>query len=233
MKNARMTIWMVTTVLVMTAGQGFGLTEFKDGGIYNINYTINDNVSVDNGAPAMQTTFNLLSGGTVSSPYLLQGYESSKLNIAGGSAYQIKHHGPGSITISAGTVGSLYCSNIYVANSLIMTGGQVNYLNDGVGSMTISGGAVDILDVDGDGGIASGLVTINGYNFAINGNPVSFGQYFKSDFASGNLTGTLANGDALDTQFYINYSASITLVPEPTTICLLAIGSLALIRKKK
>lgn len=44
MRNARMIICLMATVLVMTTGQGFGWTQYKDGGTHNINSTINDDV---------------------------------------------------------------------------------------------------------------------------------------------------------------------------------------------
>jgi hypothetical protein len=55
MKKIRMTIWMVSTVLVTAAGQGFGDIYLNDGATHNINYTVNDYVWVDYQAPGMQT----------------------------------------------------------------------------------------------------------------------------------------------------------------------------------
>jgi hypothetical protein len=230
MKNVKITTWMVTAVLVMAAGQGFGLTEFKDGGTHDINYIINDTVQVDFVTPGLNTTVNLLSGGTIPSPYLLDGNFTSRINISGGTASKLVSHGQA--TISAGMVNSLYGSNVYATSSVTMTGGRVDYLNDGIGSIIISGGSVGILSCDGDGGSTAGLIKIIGSNFAVNGAPVGFGQYFHSNFSYGTLTGILANGDALNTQVYLSGPASITLVPEPTTICLLAIAGL-FIRGKK
>jgi hypothetical protein len=230
MKNVKMTICLVIAVLVIAAGQGFGLTDFNDGATHNINYTINDNVQVDFVTPGLHTTFNLLNGGTIPSPYQLDGNLTARINISGGSVNRLVSHGQ--ITISAGTVGSLYASNVYNTNTVTMTGGRVNYLNDGIGTITISGGSIGNLGVDGDGGVKVGQVIISGSNFAVNGNHVNYGEYFHNNFYSGRLTGILANGDALDTQFSIDYAASITLIPEPTTICLFGLAGLFLRRRK-
>lgn len=53
MRNVRITICVMVIILVMSAGQGFGLIQFKDGGTYNIDYTINDDVWVDYLAPVV------------------------------------------------------------------------------------------------------------------------------------------------------------------------------------
>jgi hypothetical protein len=227
MKNVKRIVCVALAVWSVVVGQSFGVTSFNSGGTYNIDYTINDNVAVDNG-----TTFNLLNGGKVPSSYLLQGYNNSMLNILGGSVQKIIYHGLSSTTISGGTVNTWINSNNYATSSLTMTGGRVELLNDGIGSITISGGSVGTLDCDGDGGSVAGTITIIGSNFAINGTSVDYGKYLKSDFHFGTLTGTMANGDALNTYFTISGYASITLIPEPTMCLMLGLGCL-LIRKRK
>ena len=47
MKDSRMTIWVMVVVLVIAVGQGFGLTQYNDGGTHDISTTINDDVWVD------------------------------------------------------------------------------------------------------------------------------------------------------------------------------------------
>ncbi len=227
MKNVKMVACVVVAVCGLVVGQTFGLTSFNDGGTYNIGYTINDNVAVDNG-----TILNLITGGTVASPYLLQGYYDGMLNISGGWVQKIIYHGFSTTTMSSGTVGTWINSNCYVTSSLTMTGGRIDLINDGIGSITISGGSIGTLSCDGDGGSVAGIITIIGSNFAINGISVGYGEYSKSNFSSGILTGTLANGDVLNTYFTISGNAAITLVPEPTMFLILGLGGL-LIRKRK
>jgi hypothetical protein len=223
----------VAAILALFVTTGFGVVEFKDGGVHTVNYTINDTVKIDYCAPLTYTTFNLVSGGAITSPYELQGHDTAIINIVGGSVYQITHHGPGIVNVSSGTVNKLCGSNIFTDQVITVTGGRVDYVNDGVGFITISGGSIGSLYLDGDGGVkATQQTSIVGTNFAINGVPVAYGTYFRTNYSSGTITGILANGDSLNTHFDIHYGASFTLVPEPTTMCLFALPGL-LIRNKK
>jgi len=78
------------------------------------------------------------------------------------------------------------------------------------------------------------VITFLGSDFAIDGVPVDFGQYFVGDYIGGHITGVLANGDLLDNDFFIYDKASIELViPEPATFVFLGLGGVALLRKKK
>ncbi|MBN2455070.1 MAG: hypothetical protein JXB29_00810 [Sedimentisphaerales bacterium] len=49
----------------------------------------------------------------------------------------------------------------------------------------------------------------------------------------GRLTGTLANGDPINTIFYIHQEATMTLVPEAATLLLLGLGTLMLRKKQE
>jgi len=79
---------------------------------------------------------------------------------------------------------------------------------------------------------------IYGSNFAIDGIPVDFGEitsilghtYSSDPFRR--LTGTLINGDIINTQFRIGENAKIVLTPEPSSILLFGLGSLFLRRKR-
>jgi hypothetical protein len=307
MKNVRKINLIMALILVVATGQGFGFTEYKDGGTHIINSTINNDVWVDYLKPAMQTTVSLVEGG---STYNLYGYGNSRLMVSGGSVgadlcvnenghltfskgtvlgqlrtyntslttisggafelVSVTHNSQ--VTMSGGTVndnlwvidnGQLTFSNGSVLGELrtyntsltTISGGEIEYLRVAHSSqVAISGGSVltDFTAYDNglatmSGGIIHGNLlmagyadlTINGANFAINGVPVGFGEitslfggnYLNEPYRQ--LTGTLANGDILNNQFQIGEYASITLVPEPTSMLLLGLGGLLLSRRKK
>ncbi|MBA7573341.1 hypothetical protein ES708_15137 [subsurface metagenome] len=76
----------------------------------------------------------------------------------------------------------------------------------------ICGGDIeDVLLIQGDSEL---VISGSGFNY-------SYGTYTNT---SGLLTGTLANGDLIDILFFIDDSATMTLVPEPATILLLGLG---------
>ena len=72
-------------------------------------------------------------------------------------------------------------------------------------------------------------IYIYGYDFQIDGLPVDYGEL---DVSGGRLTGTLFYGDYIDNNLDISSTASVALVPEPSTFILLGFGGL-LLRKKK
>ena len=226
MKNAKMTICLMAAVLFITGNQVFGLVEFKDGGTHNINYTIDDDVWVDNGAPGMHTKVNLLTGGSINFDFSSR--EDSEITMLDGTVVKyLAAHNNSHITMSGGSVES--CLYAVDNASVTMSGGWVSLLRaQGSSQVTMSGGLSDRgLEV-----YDSGQLIIDGSNFAINGIPVPYGQYYGADYFTGQLTGTLANSDILNSRFYIDSAAAkIVLVPEPVTLLLLSLGGL-LLRKK-
>jgi len=110
------------------------------------------------------------------------------------------------------------------ANSLEVSGGAVQFGGGGVGRIRVNAGTVEIV-----GGVAgdliangTGLAEIAGDGFTVNGLPVPFGDLVP---LSGTLAGVLASGQALPaTTFTRASTATIRLVPEPSTALLLAGG---------
>jgi hypothetical protein len=257
MKKEKITICLIAAVLFITAGQGFGWTQFNNGGTQDVNYQLNDDVWVDYyQAPFMQTIVNLLKGGNIPSPYTLQGFNNSRINISGGTINYLQIYNSSQVTMSSGTVNYL---QTYNSSQVTMSGGTVNYLQTyGSSQVTMSGGTVNDMQTNdsshvtmsggqvsknfsasgssqitisggtigggfllGTSANSSATLIIHGSNFAIDGRPVSSGKIISiiSIFGGGcenephrRLTGTLANGDIINSQVKIGYDAKIFLV---------------------
>jgi hypothetical protein len=177
----------------------------------------------------------------------------------GDIAYGVNAYGSSTVTISGGSVGSnsMYCIQTAGSSTLNMTGGSVGGRNSLYGliaqetsTVNISGGSVNstygievwnssALNISGGllGGTLmaanSSRMTIMGGNFAIDGHHVGPGTYFAGDFLGGQgiLTGTLANGDAINNPFTLYPDARLVLVPEPATLLVVGLGGLVLRRK--
>jgi len=82
------------------------------------------------------------------------------------------------------------------------------------------------------------VLTIYGTDFKIDG--VSVSDNIITSIHNGDLydethrllTGTLANGETINNQFRIGDGAKIVLVPEPTMLLLLGLGTLALKKRR-
>lgn len=219
MTNARTTIWVMAVVLSLASPPLMAWTQFKDGQIHNIDYEINDDVWVDWEAPGMETTINLIYGGNVPFPYELQGYNDSRINISGGTiAYFLRAFDNSHVYISSGSIYYLYARD----NSEVdFSGGSINglYVWDN-SHVDFSGGTV----VWGLYVPHSGVLSIEGSDFAVDGEDVGYGEltsirgdnYLNEPIR--HLTGTLTNGDPLDNDFYIGHDGKIVLVPVLTSI---------------
>ena len=240
MKKEKITICLIAAVLFITAGQGFGWTQFNNGGTQDVNYQLNDDVWVDYyyQAPFMQTIVNLLKGGNIPSPYTLQGFNNSRINISGGTINYLQTYNSSQVTMSSGTVNYLQTygsSQVTMSGGTVndmqtndssqvtMSGGQVskNFSASGSSQITISGGTIGGRFLLGTSANSSATLIIHGSNFAIDGRPVSPGKIISiiSIFGGGcenephrRLTGTLANGDIINSQVKIGYDAKIFLI---------------------
>ncbi len=241
--------------LVLIAVLHFGICraaityiDFSDGGVHEINSSNStgpeDIVRVDYGYPGVGTTLNVVSGGKIG--WEVWAFESSNVNVLGGEiGSNLFAQNNSQITVSGGEIGEFLWSS---GNSQItISGGHIGiqvdaYMNSQV---TFSGGTIgNDLRADGYSNVIisggqpgyelwatqHGVVTIYGSDFSIDGLNVGYGPI---TVASGILTGTLASGEAINNNFYIREDAAIMLVPEPATFLLLALGSLALLKKRK
>ncbi|KKK75608.1 hypothetical protein LCGC14_2872020, partial [marine sediment metagenome] len=83
--------------------------------------------------------------------------------------------------------------------------------------VSISGGAILGDIYAGTNSNDGSTITFAGSNFRINGTSVGYGEYdtMGRDSVHATLTGTLANDEPVDNEFYIYGSSSIVLVPDP------------------
>jgi hypothetical protein len=195
-----------------------------------------------------------IKGGTFTSDS--KAYDRCQFNLSGGTLEGLMTHHDSTVYITGGQVNLLYqaIDNTYVnisGGSLVggifiqnnsdgmISGGNHGYLTVADYSQTtVRGGTFGGLIQAGsywDKGYGHhSLIVVEGTNFVINGIPVSYGDSAR-DYAtqvqpwmySGTLTGTLANGDVLNTTIEIIDEADmIFVIPEPATLSLLLLGGL-------
>ena len=110
---------------------------------------------------------------------------------------------------------------------MIISGGYINdsiYADDD-SIVYIYGGTIGYMIFAND----YSTIYIYGHDFQIDGIPVDYGEL---DVSGGRLTGTLFYGDYIDNNLDISSTASVILVPEPSTFILLGCCGLIL-RKRK
>jgi len=214
MRSTKITIWVAVAVLFMATGQGFGgLTEFKDGGTHNIDYTINNQVWVDYESPGMQTTVNLLNGGIISNSQLIT-YQDSRANITGGSVYVLDALDRSQVTMYDGSMYRLYprfSSHVTIYGgsvSLDVTAQESTHLTIYGGSVGGWGlAAVDHSHVTIYGGSVNGYLLAWGYGeLTMSGGSVGgvlgVGNNSHLTMSSGSVAGSLtSDGDS-----YVNWS---------------------------
>ena len=219
----------------------------EDGESHTIDEHIyqNDMVYVDETiANDPGTHINFVDGGQVG---LLFAYNKATVNVSGGHAGSLYSYNDAEITMTGGSAWGL---NSYNNSEVTMSGGEVDnslavYNN---ASVNMSGGLVRGAFVAYDDTIATlsggrvlgnivaddnSIIYLDGSEFALNGFSLVNGARLSNySFPLGTITGTLADGSALDNIYLINtYTADIIIIPEPCSLVLLSLGGLVL-RKK-
>lgn len=130
----------------------------------------------------------------------------------------------GDIRVEQGHYASFFMTGGSIGGDLYALGALPMFIKGGTIAGNISVGSPSEL----------GDIYIHGNNFMIDGQPVAYGISIQQN---GQLTGTLENGDAIDTTVSFSGSNGIVLVevsqvPEPASLVLLTLGAFCLRRKK-
>ncbi len=232
-------VLFVVAMLFFIAPYASAVVIFGDGQEHTLDYTIDDFVEVRDGfidePPEVPTILNMVTNGQVlvllncwdnSIVNVFDGFlngatgcENSFINVFGGEIGELLGYNNSQLAFSNGTVSTGIWT--YDQSYAEVSGGLIPSVlfADDDSRIDLSGGVIDYwLRADGNSNIT---IYGSGFNYSYGPIPVS----------SGHLTGTLANGDPIDNDFYIYDNASIILVPEPSTLLLFSLGVFMLKRK--
>jgi len=214
-------------ILCLVLSKADAVVRFE-GGIHQVDWEINDWVEISDNTQGKPATVDLLVGGSIAD--VVDVYNYSRFNIVGGLVEShVRAWGFSQVTIFDGMIEGSLCASEY--SQVALYGGATGSLEfRGVSHALICGGFI------GNGiKVYGGQITVVGTDFKINGESVDYGEFTSLDYPSGILTGTLVNGDSMDTyfEFYDSpYPGSVFLTPEPSTLFLLGFGAVML-RKKR
>lgn len=186
---------------------------------------------------------------------ILYAYDNTRVGVSGGRVAYLSPHNASAISMIGGRADYLWAyDNSQINFSEGIIDGYLYAQNNT--RVTISDGSIgtDLWLWNGNQtemyggtigynillGNSAGL-TIHGSGFSIDGQPVGYGDltsilggaYNNEPYRQ--ITGTLANGDILNNRFKVGETATIHLVPEPSTMVLLVGAAVAglLARRKK
>jgi len=208
--NAK-TVCLMIVALSLTGSQALPMVIFNDGQVHDVNYIIDDFVSVD-GAPGMRTTVNLLDGGRI--VWYLMVYNDAIVNILGGSAQVLGAHQNSLVKMSGDSIDTSF-SSMHNSRAIISGGSIGNQLRAGGSRVDLSGGSI------GQELIAwsTAVLTIHGWNFAVDGYPLGYCALTSiyggswGEEPDRRLTGTLACGGPINNVFWIADDSVILLAP--------------------
>jgi len=218
---------------------------FKDGGQHTIDYKITETVSIDWASPGKKTELYVVDGAEIIDNHTGTGiavYEDGVVYISGGSITRnVVSYGRSKVFFSGGTITQNLAasehSEVYVSDGIIScvlgaySDGTV-YLSGGKIGNELSAFSNGKIFVTG-GELGMPIRASNTSTIVIYGTDFNY-DYGEISVTNGKLTGTLANGDTISNYFYINDDAKIILViPEPSTLLLLGLGTMVLRRKSR
>ena len=166
---------VAAVVLFVSVSPVMAVIEFNDGGVWDIDYEIHDDVWIDYLKPGMQTTVNLLAGGSIITfppyeYYMLQAFEDSLINISGGSMDTVlRAYDSSQVNISGGSLKGgcqAYGNRAFGNNRINISGGSIGGLLEAFGNsqMSISGGSINWLEAYSDSrvSISGGSLSVLG-----------------------------------------------------------------------
>jgi len=233
-------MYVATAVAVLIlagplASEGRGSFELWDDAQFTVNSYQNSGMLYD------ESCATIVSGGSVD---YIRASGTSTVNVSGGSVLSLDAYYSSTVNVSAGSVSFV---DAYHSSTVDISAGSVSRIDayDESSTVNISGGSVgsviahDASTVDISGGSVSSLyayddsaVDIHGYDFR-----TTAGLTLDGDnvLGTGVLTGKWYGQD--DTMWAMTIStnaaaATIRVVPEPATLSLLALGGLAMLRRK-
>lgn len=201
------TIAMLVCCLGSPGAEAIITVDFDDGKVHNVDYLIDVYlVAVDYQSPGMGTTVNWLDGKVK----WLYGYEDSVINMYGGQVTILQVYDNSQVSIFDG---SMYGLTTLGDNQIEISGGLVKFMQN----------------------YGHGQITLYGKDFAVDDEPFGYGELtsiFDGRYSEPKrrLTGTLANGDSLVSDFWILYSdsrivlAPVSAIPAPGALLLGTIG---------
>jgi hypothetical protein len=139
------------------------------------------------------------------------------MNIPGGNSDFLQAHDSSQLNISGGS----FWASASESSKVNISGGTITLSASDSAMGTISGGTINSLFAGQASGAHTSIITLEGSGFNYPYGPISD--------ATGTLTGVLISGDAINADFQIHSNASIVLVPEPSTLILLAVAVFGLL----
>jgi len=223
----------VFTIVHMCAHFTEGTIIYDDGGVRSINTLIQGSVTVSDNLQGDFTTVNLFDGASVGD---LGVHNYSQVNMYGGIVrFTMAARNNSHIDVSGGTIDSTLTAE--GDSTVTVSGGWVgDFLAAwGNGHVTVTGGYQGQIAASNNGRVdIFGGVPI--YNILADdqGQMFIYGHRFNYPYGKivvneGVLIGNLQSGVPIECPFHIYNEGSITLVPEPASICLLAFFSLSLV----
>ena len=205
-----------TSTVNISGGEGRELYAYESSTVKMLGGTVNDLRAYNSSAVDM-------SGGTAWT-YLLA-YDTSTVKMSGGAVkYHLSARHTSTVAISGGTVSWLFPQDSSTVN---ISGGTVYQLVPlDSSTVNVSGGTV-VYDLDARN---TSTVTFHGQDFIL-----GTGLSLNGDrvLGTGTLSGKWFDGTAWAVNISRNdASATIRVVPEPATVSLLALGGLAVMRRR-